>query len=228
MSLAQDTIGWLRDSAHWSGSEGVPTRVVEHLQVTVVVMLFALAIAIPVGILIGHTGRGVAAAVLVSDGLRALPTLGVVTLVGIWLGIGLTAPVIALVILAIPPPLAGVYAGMRAVDRDVVDTARAIGMTEWGIVRDVELPLAAASVLGGIRSATVQVVATVTVAAYVADAGLGRYIIEGLRTRAYDEMLGGSLLVIALAVVLDAAYALLARVVRPKGSNPPTRRMHAR
>ena len=224
MSLAQATLHWLLDASHWRGAEGVPVRVFEHLQVTAVVMLLALAIAVPIGILIGHTGRGVGAAVIVSGGLRALPTLGVVTLMGIWLGIGLKAPVIALVILAIPPPLAGLYAGIRAVDRDVVDTARAIGMTEWGIIREVELPLAAASILAGVRSATVQVVATVTVAAYIADAGLGRYIIEGLRTRAYDEMLGGSVLVIALAVLLDAAYALLTRVVRPHGRQSPNRR----
>jgi osmoprotectant transport system permease protein len=164
---------------------------------------------------IGHTGRGINSAVLLSGGLRALPTLGLVTLAGLWLGIGLRAPVLALVVLAIPPPLAGIYAGFQAIDRSIVDTARAIGMTERGIVRSVEFPLAAPSVVGGIRSASLQVVATVTVAAYIADAGLGRYIMEGLRTRDYGEMLAGSLLVIVLALLIDTGFAIGIRTLRP-------------
>lgn len=221
MSLGGATIDWLLDAANWSGDVGIPHRIGEHLLVTVLVLAIALAIAAPLGILIGHTGRGIAAAVAVAGALRALPTLGVVTLVGLWVGIGLEAPVVALVILAIPPPLAGFSAGIRAVDRDVVDTARAVGMSGWQVVRQVELPLAATSIVGGIRSAVLQVVSTVTVAAYVADDGLGRYVLEGLRTRDYAMMLGGSLLVIALALVLDALFAALTRVARPSGHYAP-------
>lgn len=217
MNLGVATWQWLREPAHWTGPEGVPARLVEHLLVTSIVLAIALVIAAPIGIWIGHTGRGIGAAVAVAGALRALPTLGIVTLVGLWVGIGLEAPVVALVILAIPPPLAGIYGGMQAVDRDVVDASRSIGMTEWGIVRAVELPLAATSVIGGIRSAVLQIVATVTVAAYIADDGFGRYIIEGLRTRDYAMMLAGSVLVIVLALVLDALFALLQRVLRPAG-----------
>lgn len=215
MSLFEATYVWLTNSANWSGSDGIPTRVGEHLVVTLVVLVASMAIAIPLGVLIGHTGRGIAVAVAATGGLRALPTLGLVTLLGIWLGIGLEAPVIALLVLAIPPILTGVYAGMRAVDRDVVDTARAIGMTRWGIIRSVELPLAAASVLNGVRSATLQIVATVTVAAFVADEGLGRYVIPGVRAKEYDKMFAGTVLIIALALVLDIAFALIARLARP-------------
>jgi osmoprotectant transport system permease protein len=215
VSLLDDTTNWLTDHANWTGPTGIPTRLEEHILVTLVVLAASIVVALPIGMLIGHTGRGIALAVAVSGGLRSIPTLGLVTLLGIWLGIGLKAPVIALLVLAFPPILTGAYAGFRAVDRDVVDTAKAIGMTPWTIVRSVELPLAATSVLNGIRSATLQIVATVTVAAYVADKGLGRYIIEGLRTRQYGEMLGGSILVIALALLLDVLFAALVRALRP-------------
>ncbi|MBC7460981.1 MAG: ABC transporter permease subunit [Thermoleophilia bacterium] len=215
MSLIDDTAAWLTDHANWTGPAGIPTRVEEHLLITIVVLAASVVIALPIGMFIGHTGRGIVLAVAVSGGLRSIPTLGLVTLFGIWLGIGLEAPVIALLVLATPPILTGAYAGFRAVDRDVVDTARAIGMTPWMVVHDVELPLAATSVLNGLRSATLQIVATVTVAAYVADRGLGRYIIEGLRTRQYGEMLGGSVLVILLALLLDALFAGLVHLLRP-------------
>jgi len=213
VNLGADTLDWLTDASHWSGDGSVPQRLAEHLLITVVVLVIALLVAAPLGVLIGHTGRGVASAVAVAGALRALPTLGVVTLVGLWVGIGLQAPIVALVILAIPPPLAGFYAGIRAVDRDVVDTARAVGMSEWGIIREVELPLAASSIVGGVRSAILQIVSTVTVAAYIADDGLGRYVLEGLRTRDYAMMLAGSVLVIALALLLDGLCAGLQRIV---------------
>jgi osmoprotectant transport system permease protein len=215
MSRINDTTNWLTDAVNWSGPTGIPTRFAEHLLITLVVLAASIVVALPIGMLIGHTGRGIALAVAVSGGLRSIPTLGVVTLFGIWLGIGLEAPVIALLVLATPPILTGAYAGFRAVDRDVVDTARAIGMTPSMIVRSVELPLAASSVLNGLRSATLQIVATVTVAAYVADRGFGRYILEGLRTRQYGEMLGGSVLVIMLALLLDLLFAGLVHLLRP-------------
>ncbi|MCW2972113.1 MAG: glycine/betaine transporter permease [Thermoleophilia bacterium] len=215
VSLVDDTTAWLTDAVNWSGPAGIPSRLGEHLLVSLVVLVASVVIALPIGMLIGHTGRGVVVAVAVSGGLRSIPTLGLVTLLGIWLGIGLEAPIIALLVLATPPILTGAYAGFRAVDRDVVDTARALGMTPWMVVRSVELPLAATSVLNGLRSATLQIVATVTVAAYVADRGLGRYVIEGLRTRQYGEMLGGSVLVIILALVLDVLFAGLVHLLRP-------------
>nr|WP_276498992.1 ABC transporter permease [Agromyces luteolus] len=169
------------------------------------------------GALVGHTGRGREPAVMVSGGLRALPTLGVLTLFGIWIGIGLAAPVIALVILAIPPLLAGAYAGFESVDRRTIDAARAMGMRELQVVGKVELPLGMPIVVGGIRSATLQIIATATLAAYIADEGLGRFIFAGLKTRDYGEMLGGSILVILLALVIDGCFALTQRVVVPAG-----------
>ncbi len=139
------------------------------------------------------------------------------TLFGIWIGIGLAAPIIALVILAIPPLLAGAYAGFESVDRRTIDAARAVGMRESQIVGKVELPLGMPIVVGGIRSATLQIIATATLAAYIADDGLGRFIFEGLKTRDYAEMLGGSILVILLALIVDGILALTQRRVVPAG-----------
>ncbi|WP_173923891.1 ABC transporter permease [Agromyces sp. Marseille-P2726] len=217
MNLFFDAIAWILDPVNWTGAGSIPDRIVQHLAVSGAVLLIAAAIALPLGGVVGHTGRGKNLAVMVSGGLRALPTLGLLTLFGIWIGIGLTAPVIALVILAIPPLLAGAYAGFESVDRRTVDAARAVGMRESQIVGKVELPLGMPIVVGGIRSATLQIIATATLAAYIADEGLGRFIFEGLKTRDYPEMLGGSILVIILALVVDGAFALTQRVVVPAG-----------
>jgi osmoprotectant transport system permease protein len=217
VNLFLDAIGWILDPANWTGPGSIPIRIAQHIAISAIVLVVAAAIALPLGGLVGHTGRGKDLAVMVSGGLRALPTLGLLTLFGIWIGIGLSAPIIALVILAIPPLLAGAYAGFEAVDRRTIDAARAMGMREDQIVGKVELPLGMPILVGGIRSATLQIIATATLAAYVADFGLGRFIFEGLKTRDYAEMLGGSILVIILALVIDGCFAITQRLVVPAG-----------
>lgn len=217
MNFVVDAVAWVFDPVNWVGPAGIPTRLVQHLAVSALVLLLSGAIALPLGVYIGHTGRGKQLAIMVSGGLRALPTLGVLTLFGLWLGIGLQAPVLALVILAIPPLLAGAYAGFESVDRRTVDAARAMGMRERQVIGKVELPIGLPIVVGGVRSAALQIIATATLAAYLADEGLGRFIFEGLKTRDYAEMLGGSLLVIALALLVDGAFALVQRLVVPTG-----------
>ena len=217
MNLFLDAFAWLSDPANWTGPGSIPERIAQHLWISAVVLVIAAAIALPIGAIVGHTGRGREPAVRISGGLRALPTLGVLTLFGLWLGIGLQAPILALVILAIPPLLAGAYAGFESVDRRTIDAARAVGMRELQIVGKVELPLSLPIVVGGIRSATLQIIATATLAAYIADEGLGRFIFEGLKTRDYGEMLGGSILVIVLALVVDGCFAVTQRLVVPAG-----------
>jgi osmoprotectant transport system permease protein len=214
MSLVSETVDWFTDGANWSGPEGVPSRLVEHLGYTALTVAIAAAIAVPLGLWIGHTGRLRTVAITLTGAMRALPTLGLLTYLALLTGIGLTAPIIALVILCIPPLLAGTYAGLESVDRETVDAARAIGMTEWQVLTKVELPLALPLVVGGFRSATLQVVATATVAAYVSLGGLGRYILDGQQVRDYPQMLGGSILVVALALVLDGLFVLALRLVR--------------
>lgn len=217
MNLLIDALNWIFDPANYAGPGSIPIRLLEHVVFTFVTLLIASAIAVPLGFLIGHTGHGRGLAIAVSGGLRALPTLGLLTLVALWVGIGLDAPYVALTVLAIPPILAGAYTGFEAIDRATIDAARAVGMSEGQIVRKVEIPLGLPLLIGGLRSGTLQVVATATLAAYVADFGLGRFLFSGLRTRDYAELLGGSLLVILLALALEGIFSVIQRIVVPRG-----------
>lgn len=214
MNLLSEAIEWLSDPANQSGPDGIWARLLEHLWYTALIVAIAALIAIPLGYLVAHTGRGRGLVVVTSGAARALPTLGVITLIALWLGVGLLAPLIALVVLAIPSVLAGAYAGVEAVDRRTVDAARALGMSEWQILRQVEIPLGLPLLIGGLRAATLQVVATATLAAYVGAGGLGRFLFLGLKTQDYPMMLAASLLVVALALVLDVIFELLERRVR--------------
>lgn len=219
MSILNDTVDWLTDSTNWSGDDGVPHRLIQHLGYTSLTVLVAAAIAIPLGLWIGHTGRLRGLAVALSGALRALPTLGVLTYASLFTGIGIKAAIFTLVLLAIPPLLAGAYAGLESVDRQTIDAARAMGMTEWQILTKVEVPLALPLIVGGFRSATLQVVATATVAAYVpGPGGLGRYLIDGLAVSDYARIVGGSVIVIVLALILDGLFVLLQKVAL--GSRP--------
>lgn len=226
MSVVSDAAAWLADGANWSGERGIPNRVVEHLGYTSLTILAAAAIAVPLGLYIGHTGRFRGLAIGITGALRALPTLGVLTVFTLLLGIGLGAPILALVILAVPPLLAGVYSGVESVDPQTVDAARAQGMTEWQILTKVEVPLGLPLVVGGFRAATLQVVATATVAAYVSLGGLGRFIFDGQAVRDYPQMVGGSVVVVVLALLLDGVFAAAqgaaTRSARPSRGTGPT------
>ena len=217
MTLIGDAIAWLTDSSHHRGPNGIGHRMVEHLWISVVVVVIAAAIAIPVGFVIGHTGRGRGVAVALAGAVRALPTLGFLSIIALNIGIGLQAPLIALIVLAIPSILTGAYAGFEAVDRTTIDSARAIGMTEMQIVAKIEIPLGLVLLIGGLRSAALQVVATATLADYVGGGGLGRFIFSGLKTNDYPQMLAGALLVIALALVSETAFGLAQRLAVPIG-----------
>lgn len=217
MNYIAEAIQWILNPAHFGGPNGIETRIAEHLLISFFVTLIAAGIAIPLGFVIGHTGRGKSAAVLLTGGIRALPTLGLLSLVALSLGIGLTAPFIALVVLAVPSILAGAYAGFEAIDRRTIDAARAVGMTEAQIIRRVELPLGLPLLIGGLRASSLQVIATATLADYVGGGGLGHYLFTGLQTRDYPQMLAGSLLVILLAVISEVAFAILQRIVLPAG-----------
>lgn len=212
------SFAWLADPMRWSGPAGIPARTAEHFGYTALGVLVAAAIAVPIGLYVGHTGRFKGLAVGAAGVARALPTLGLVTLFALLVGIGLTAPLLSFVILAIPSLLAGAYSAVESADPATVDAARAQGMTEWQILTRVELPLGMPLLVGGVRGATVQVVATAMLAAYVGAGGLGRFIFQGLGSQDYPEMIAGSLLVIALALVLDLALLLLQRVTAPRGT----------
>jgi osmoprotectant transport system permease protein len=215
-----EALAWIAEPTRWSGGSGIPARTLEHLGYTALGVAVAALIAIPLGLLVGHTGRGKSLAVAAAGAARALPTLGLVTLFALLVGIGLTAPLLAFVVLAIPSLLAGAYSAIESADPATVDAARAQGMTEWQILTRVELPLGMPLLIGGFRGATVQVVATAMLAAYVGNGGLGRYIFQGLGTQNYPQMIAGSLLVIALALLLDLALLLGQRLTAPRGLRP--------
>ncbi|WP_374010657.1 ABC transporter permease [Leifsonia sp. LS-T14] len=210
--------GWLLDPANWSGPSGIPVRLGEHIVYSLLTLLLAAIIALPIGFAIGHSGRFRGLAVGVSGALRALPTLGlVVYLALITTNLTIVPPLIALTILAIPPILAGAYSGLESVDRAPIDAARAIGMTGWQVFAKVELPLALPLVIGGIRSGALQVIATWTVAAILPVGGLGRFLFDGIAVQNYPEILGGSIIVVALALVSDGLFAIVQRLVVPRG-----------
>lgn len=217
MNFLQEALSYIVTAATWSGPAGLGIRIAEHLQYTAIAVVCSALIAIPVGLVIGHTGRGTFAVVTAVNGLRALPTLGVLLLGVLLWGLGLIPPTVALMLLGIPPLLAGTYSGIANVDRAVVDAARAMGMTERQVLLRVEVPNALPLILGGLRTATLQIVATATVAAYASLGGLGRYLIDGIKVREFYLALVGALMVTALALVLDAALALVVWLSQPGG-----------
>ena len=204
---------WLTDPANWAGSESIPVRLAQHLGITLVAVLIAALIALPLGVVVGHVRRGTGLIGALTGAARAVPTLGLLTIVGLWIGIGITAPLVALVVLAIPSLLAGAYAGMQAVDPSIPEGAKAIGMSPLQVVFRVEIPLASPPIGGGIRAATLQVVATATLAAYTSDVGLGRFLFAGLKTRDYPMMLAAALLVVVVTVLLELVLAAIQRAV---------------
>ena len=222
MNLFLDALGWLFAPENWDGDSGISSRLQQHLYFTLAVVAVACVLALPAGVAIGHTRRGVAVVPMVTASARALPTLGLLTLVGLWSGLGLVAPFCALLVLAIPPMLAGAYAGITSAEPVTVDAARAIGLSSWQVLTQVELPAAVPLLLEGLRSTTLQVVATATLAAYTADVGLGRFLFAGLKTRDYAQMIGGALLVVVLALVLDLLLVQAKRLITRK-LDPSTR-----
>lgn len=217
MSLVGDVVAWFGDPVHWSGSAGVPTRLVEHLAYSSQALLLAVVIAVPIGLAVGHTGRGAFLIVGTANGFRALPELGLLTLLVLAAGIGLVPVIVALSVLGVPALLAGTYSGVRNVDRSVVDAARGMGMSGVQVLFKVELPNALPLLLGGLRAASLQIIATATVAAYVSFGGLGRYLIDGLSVRDYTQMTAGAVLVAALALTIEGLLALVQRQVVSPG-----------
>jgi osmoprotectant transport system permease protein len=208
MNFLHQALSYIFTAANWGGNAGLLARIVEHLEYTVLAVAFSALIAIPIGMLVGHSGRGTFIVVTGVNALRALPTLGVLLLAVLLYGLGLLPAVVALMLLGVPPLLAGTYAGIANVDPAVVDAARAMGMTETRVLLRVELPNALPLILGGLRTATLQVVATATIAAYASLGGLGRYLIDGIKVRQFYIALVGALMVTALALLLDALLAL--------------------
>jgi osmoprotectant transport system permease protein len=224
VNLVSEVIAWFADPQNWQGSSGVPNRVLEHLGYTLQAVLLAVLVAVPLGAVIGHTGRGGFLLVGIANGLRALPELGLLILLVLLTGIGLLPLTVTLFVLAVPPLLAGTYAGVRNADPAVVDAARGIGMREREVLLKVELPIALPLVIGGLRTATLQVIATAAIGAYISLGGLGRYLIDGLALNDYPRMVAGAVLIALLALVVEGLLAGLQRlIVSPGLRAAPTR-----
>ena len=213
------------------GADGFGIRILEHLAYTAIAMLVAAVIAVPLGIIIGVTGRGEALIAGFTNALRALPTLGLLILIVMLLSplfassLAFSLPsIIVLVLLAIPPILTGTYSGIQSGDRDAISAARGMGYTTWQILFRVQLPMALPLLLSGLRGSLLQVVSTATVAAFVSLGGLGRFIIDGRANQDYPQMFAGALVVALLALALELAFILLERLVVSPGLQRRVRR----
>lgn len=219
MNLLADAIAWIFSPDRLTGSSPLPAAIGLHLFYTFLAVAISAAIAIPLGFYIGHTGKGRNLAVGISGAARAIPSFGLILLLVLVIGVTQKplAATIAFVLLGIPSMLAGAYAGLEAIDRRVIDAARAVGMTEWQILFKVEIPLGLPLLIGGIRAGALQIVATVVLAAYVTLGGLGTYIIQGIPLRRYDMILGAAIVIVTLALVLDGLFAAIQHLVVPRG-----------
>jgi osmoprotectant transport system permease protein len=217
MSFARDVWQWLIDPAHWQGTDGIPTRIGEHLHLSAEALAVALVIALPAGIVLGHYGRFGGLAINISNAGRALPSFGILVIAFQLFGLGDLPVVIALVLLAFPPIVTNSYVALREVDPDIRDAARGMGYRELAQIMRVELPLAVPLIMAGVRTAAVQVVATATLGAVIAGGGLGRYIIDGLATQDYVKTAAGAILVALLALATDGVLAGVQRLLVPRG-----------
>ncbi|CAM3881215.1 ABC transporter permease [Nocardiopsis rhodophaea] len=213
MNVIMWILEWLAQPEQWVGSSGIPVRFAEHVGYSGLALLLSAAIAVPLGLLTGHTGRGGFLLASLANFARALPTIGVLFLVVLLVGIGLLPVMVALVALAVPPILVNTYEGVRNVDPQLKDAAQGMGMRGTEVLFRLELPVALPLILLGLRTAAVQVISTATIAAYVGIGGLGRFIVDGQARQDLPMMLGGSLLVVVLALIVTALFGVLGRVL---------------
>lgn len=211
MTFWMEALTWLVDPQSWMGASGILARTGQHLAVSLIAVFLAAVIIMPVAIVLGHRRTAGHLIWMVTAAARSVPTVGLLTLLALLLGIGLYAPLLALTVLAIPSLLAGTFTGIRDVDATLVDAMRGNGMSETALILNVELPLAAPVILGGMRNAVLQVSSTATLAAYTADLGLGRFIFAGLKSSNYALMLAGAILVTALSFLLDLVFGYAQR-----------------
>jgi osmoprotectant transport system permease protein len=210
-------VAWLTDPAQWSGPDGIPVRTLQHLWYSLLATAIAGAIALPIGVYIGHTGRGALVAVNLTNLGRAIPSLGIIILMFTLVGFGIVPVLVALVALAIPPIVTNSYIGVRSVDRDVREAAEGMGMRGRQVLWQVELPVAMPLIMAGIRTSAVQVVATATLAAFVGLGGLGRYLIDGLSQRDLPQVVGGAILVAVLSLLTELLLGRVQALVVSRG-----------
>jgi osmoprotectant transport system permease protein len=229
VNFANQVLHWFLDGAHWQGDAGIPHRTFEHLVMSGASVLTAALIALPVGIAIGHVGKGGNLAINISNIGRAIPSFALLVLAAQVFGIAAASQVVgfgavpafvALVALAIPPMVTNSYIGMREVDADVREAARGMGMRERAVLLRVELPIALPFIMAGIRTSAVNVVATATLAAVVAWGGLGRFIVDGFGLQDYPMLFAGAIMVAVLSLIVEFSLAGAQRLTTPAGLRP--------
>jgi osmoprotectant transport system permease protein len=227
-----EVMAFFMDPANWEGSRGIPSRLVEHLAVSGLAIVVATAIGLPIGLYIGHTGRGANLAINLANIGRAVPSYAVMVMIlplavaaapvfgySARQGLNFVPIVVAMTLLAVPPVLVGAYAGLRSVDRDLIEAARGMGLRERQILTQTEMPIASPIIVGGFRTATLQVIATATIGAILSGGGLGRFIIDGMSQgrSGSASIFAGAILVTVLAVGVDALLSLVQRRLTPRG-----------
>lgn len=223
MDFLASLVEWFSDPEHWSGRSGIPSRLLQHLAYSASATVVASLIALPIGLVLGHTGRFGNLAINIANVGRAIPTFGLIVIAFILMGFSIVPVFIALVALAIPPILTNTYVGIRQVDAEIREAATGMGMSGGQILRGVELPIALPLIMAGIRVSAVQVVATATLAAVVSFGGLGRFIIDGLakgvqgRARGLSEVVAGALLVALVAIITEVLLGRLQAAATPRG-----------
>lgn len=217
MNFFQQVAQWFLDSSHWQGDFGIPNRLFEHVTMSAASLLTAAAIALPIGVIVGHVGRGGGVAINIANVGRAIPSFALLVLAVELVGIGAIPAFIALVALGIPPIVTNSYIGMREVDADIKEAATGMGMRQRTVLLSVELPLALPLIMAGVRTSAVNIVATATLAAEVAWGGLGRFIVDGLAQRDVVQLFSGAFLVALLAIAVDFGLSQLQRLTTSKG-----------
>jgi osmoprotectant transport system permease protein len=227
MELIGETVAWLTNPANWQGSEGIPARVVEHILISGSALLIAIAIGLPIGLLVGHTRKGASVAVNVANIGRALPTLALITiflpitvLIDPQLGFKFYPTLLALVVLGLPPIVVNTYTGVSSVDAELVEAARGMGLKERQVLSRVEIPVAIPVISGGIRAAATQIVATATLGAIFGGAGLGRFLVEGIAQFDDGMIFGGVVLVAVLCLLTEGLFAWIQRRLTSPGLAP--------
>jgi osmoprotectant transport system permease protein len=217
VAILNSVLQWLTNPAHWQGSDGIPTRLVQHVQLSAESVAIGALIALPIGIGLGHFGRFGNLAINISNVGRAVPSFGILVIAFQVFGLGDLPIVLALTALAIPPMVTNSYVALREVDPDVKDAARGMGYRRLAQLFRVELPLAVPLIMAGIRTSAVQVVATAALAALIAGGGLGRYIVDGLAQQDYAKEFAGALLVAVLALATELSLWSVEQLLVPRG-----------
>lgn len=217
MDVLVDLVRFFTDPANWRGANGVPTLTLQHVGYTLTASLAAAAVALPLGLVLGHTRRFEVFVTQLANLGRSIPSFGIIILAFVLFGIRPLPVVLTLTALAIPPILVNTYVGVQAVDPEVVDAATGVGMNGWQVLTRIELPVATPLIMAGVRTSVVQVVATATLAAFISLGGLGRYIFDGLYTQVLAKGLAGAVLVAVLALLMEWVFARLQRAVTPRG-----------